>query len=61
MLTGGFIIGFAPAGERFRRMRRALHTNLQPKAADGYQPLQMSFAKNTFLMIIQLPGLRAKL
>ncbi|KAG1754216.1 cytochrome P450 [Suillus lakei] len=56
MLTGGLTIGFARTGDRFRRMRRALHTHLQPKAAEAYQPLQMSFAKNTVLNILDDPS-----
>ncbi|KAG2034246.1 cytochrome P450 [Suillus americanus] len=56
MLTGGLTIAFARAGDRFRRMRRALHTHLQPKAAEAYQPLQMSFAKNTVLNILDDPS-----
>ncbi|KAG0700478.1 cytochrome P450 [Suillus ampliporus] len=48
-------LAFAPFGEKFRRMRRALHTHLQPKAAEAYQPLQMSLAKNTVLNILDDP------
>ncbi|KAG1741451.1 cytochrome P450 [Suillus paluster] len=55
IFSGGFSIGFAPFGERFRRMRRALHTHLQPKAAEAYQPLQMSHAKHTVLDILDDP------
>ncbi|KAG0696756.1 cytochrome P450 [Suillus ampliporus] len=54
-LGGGLSIAFAPAGDRFRRMRRALHTHLQPKAAEAYHPLQMSHAKNTVLDILDDP------
>ncbi|KAG1826745.1 cytochrome P450 [Suillus subaureus] len=36
MLTGGLTIAFARAGDRFRRIHRALHTHLQPKAAEAY-------------------------
>ncbi|KAG2066094.1 cytochrome P450 [Suillus decipiens] len=56
MLTGGLTVSVARAGDRFRRMRRALHTHLQPKAAETYQPLQMSFAKNTVLNILDDPS-----
>ncbi|OAX32481.1 cytochrome P450 [Rhizopogon vinicolor AM-OR11-026] len=52
LLAGGLTIGFAHAGERFRRMRRALHMHLQPKAVEAYQPLQMSHAKKTVLNIL---------
>ncbi|KAG2108927.1 cytochrome P450 [Suillus discolor] len=56
MLTGGLSIGLVRVGDRFRRMRRAIHTHLQPKAAEAYQPLQMSFAKNTVLNILDDPS-----
>ncbi|KAG0694280.1 cytochrome P450 [Suillus ampliporus] len=55
LLNGGLNIASEPFGERFRRMRRALHTHLQPKAAEAYQPLQMSHAKNTVLSILDDP------
>ncbi|KAG0701010.1 cytochrome P450 [Suillus ampliporus] len=55
MFDGGMSVAFAPFGERFRRLRRALHTHLQPKAAEAYQPLQMSHAKNTILDILDDP------
>ncbi|KAG0694286.1 cytochrome P450 [Suillus ampliporus] len=55
ILGGGLGLALAPFGERFRRMRRALHAHLQPKAAEAYQPLQMSHAKNTVLNILDDP------
>ncbi|KAG0692614.1 cytochrome P450 [Suillus ampliporus] len=55
LISGGLGIAFEPFGERFRRMRRALHARLQPKAAEAYQPLQMSHAKNTVLNILDDP------
>ncbi|KAJ8584907.1 cytochrome P450 [Rhizopogon salebrosus TDB-379] len=55
MLTGGLFILFAPIGERLRRMRKALHTHLHPKAAEIYQPLQMANAKNTVLSLLSSP------
>ncbi|KAG0692632.1 cytochrome P450 [Suillus ampliporus] len=55
MFSGGLSLAFTPFGERFRRMRRALHTHLQPKAAEAYQPLQMSHAKNIVLDILDDP------
>ncbi|KAG1731428.1 cytochrome P450 [Suillus lakei] len=55
MFGGGMGIGFAYWGDRFRRMRRALHTHLQPKAAETYQPLQMSHVKDTVLGILDDP------
>ncbi|KAG1807819.1 cytochrome P450 [Suillus subaureus] len=55
MLSGGMSVGFAPFGDRFRRMRRALHSHLQPKAAEAYQPLQTSHAKNVVLGVLDNP------
>ncbi|KAG0696579.1 cytochrome P450 [Suillus ampliporus] len=55
LLSGRLSLAFAPFGERFRRMRKALHTHLQPKAAEAYQPLQMSHAKDTVLNILDDP------
>ncbi|KAG2119197.1 cytochrome P450 [Suillus clintonianus] len=56
ILSGGLSIIFTPAGSMWRRMRRALHTHLQPKAAEEYQPLQMSHAKNMVLDILEDPA-----
>ncbi|KAG0706215.1 cytochrome P450 [Suillus ampliporus] len=55
LLCGGLSISFTRFGDRLRRMRRALHTHLQPKSAEAYQPLQMSLAKNTVLDILDDP------
>ncbi|KAG0696762.1 cytochrome P450 [Suillus ampliporus] len=55
ILSGGQAIGFMHAGDRFRRMRRGLHSHLQPRAAEAYQPLQMSHAKNAVLDILNDP------
>ncbi|KAG2155673.1 cytochrome P450 [Suillus clintonianus] len=55
IFNGGVNIAFSPVGDRFRRMRRALHSHLQPKAAEAYQPLQMSHVKNTVLGILDDP------
>ncbi|KAG1831216.1 cytochrome P450 [Suillus subalutaceus] len=55
LFSGGMSIGFIPFGDRFRRMRRALHSHLQPKAAEAYQPLQMSHAKNIVLGVLDNP------
>ncbi|OAX33123.1 cytochrome P450, partial [Rhizopogon vinicolor AM-OR11-026] len=53
ILSGGLSLVLTPSGDRFRRMRSALHTHLRPQAAEAYQPLQMSYAKNTVLDILQ--------
>ncbi|KAG1743392.1 cytochrome P450 [Suillus lakei] len=55
ILTHGLSIVLTHAGDRFRRQRRALRTHLQPKAAEAYQPLQMSHAKNMVLNILDDP------
>ncbi|KAG1750426.1 cytochrome P450 [Suillus paluster] len=55
IFAGGVGIAFLPFGERFRSMRRALHSHLQPKAAGAYEPLQMSHVKNTVLDILDDP------
>ncbi|KAG1782293.1 cytochrome P450 [Suillus placidus] len=55
ILTRGLVLGLSHAGDRFRRKRRALHTHLQPKSAETYQPLQMSQAKTVILNILDDP------
>ncbi|KAG2067027.1 cytochrome P450 [Suillus decipiens] len=55
ILTGGLEISLTSAGDRFRQMRRALHTHLQPKSAVEYQPLQMSQAKTVIRNILDDP------
>ncbi|KAG1813846.1 cytochrome P450 [Suillus subaureus] len=55
MFSGGQGLTLTPFGEKFRQKRRALHTHLQPKAAEAYQPLLMSRAKNLVLDILGDP------
>ncbi|EGN97648.1 hypothetical protein SERLA73DRAFT_184436 [Serpula lacrymans var. lacrymans S7.3] len=55
ILSGGLRFIFTPGGERFRRMRRAIHTHLQPKAAEHYESVQMDNAKNTILDLLDDP------
>jgi cytochrome P450 len=55
ILTRGLDISLTHAGDRFRRKRRALHTHLQPKSAEAYQPLQMSQAKTVILNVLNDP------
>ncbi|KAG0708197.1 cytochrome P450 [Suillus ampliporus] len=55
IFRGGLSIVFEPYGERVRRMRKALHTHLQPSAAEARQPLQMSHVKDTILDILDDP------
>ncbi|KAG1718603.1 cytochrome P450 [Suillus lakei] len=56
ILCGGLSIIFTPAGSMWRRMRRALHTHLQPKSAEEYEPLQILHAKNMVLDILEDPA-----
>ncbi|KAG2034133.1 cytochrome P450 [Suillus americanus] len=56
ILNGGLSVILTPAGSMWRRMRRALHTHLQPKSAEEYQPLQVSHAKNVVLDILEDPA-----
>ncbi|KAG2133376.1 cytochrome P450 [Suillus cothurnatus] len=57
ILNGGLSVILTPStGSMWRRMRRALHTHLQPKSAEEYQPLQMSHAKNMVLEILEDPA-----
>jgi cytochrome P450 len=55
IFSGGQGLTLTPFGEKFRQKRRALHTHLQPKAAEAYQPLLMSRAKNLVLDILGDP------
>ncbi|KAG1871592.1 cytochrome P450 [Suillus subluteus] len=55
MFSGGQGLTLTPFGEKFRQKRRALHTHLQPKAAEAYQPLLTSRAKNLVLDILGDP------
>ncbi|KAG1727107.1 cytochrome P450 [Suillus lakei] len=55
MLSGGQSIAFTHAGDRLRLMRRALHSHLQPRAAEAYEPLQFSQAKNAVIDILEDP------
>ncbi|KAG1740507.1 cytochrome P450 [Suillus paluster] len=52
MLSRGMRILLARSGDRFRRMRKAIHTNLQPKATEAYQDMQRENARNFILDIL---------
>ncbi|KAG2100196.1 cytochrome P450 [Suillus discolor] len=56
ILTRGQSLVFIHVGDKLRRMRRVLHTHLQPKSADEYQPLQMSQARTLILNILDDPS-----
>ncbi|KAG2063131.1 cytochrome P450 [Suillus decipiens] len=55
IFSGGQSFTSTPFGEKLRQKHRALHTHLQPKAAEAYQPLLMSHAKNMVLNILNDP------
>ncbi|KAH7922200.1 cytochrome P450 [Leucogyrophana mollusca] len=55
MLSHGMRIHLSPYGEKWKRLRRAVHTHFQPKAAETYQPLQMFNAKNLIMDLLENP------
>ncbi|EIW85894.1 cytochrome P450 [Coniophora puteana RWD-64-598 SS2] len=56
ILSKGQRLLLQPAGELFRRMRKAIHDPLQPKAAKSYAPIQYEAAKRYILNILEHPG-----
>lgn len=46
---------FAGSGERFRRLRKTIHTHLRPKAAEAYQDIQTESARNVILDLLNEP------
>ncbi|KAG1855085.1 cytochrome P450 [Suillus tomentosus] len=56
ILSRGLSLGFCRVGDRLRRLRRVLHTHLQPKSAETYEPLQMSQARTLILNILDDPS-----
>ncbi|KIK94478.1 hypothetical protein PAXRUDRAFT_827945 [Paxillus rubicundulus Ve08.2h10] len=55
IMSGGMRMLMVPSGERFRRLRKAIHTHLQPKAAEAYQDIQSDAAKEAILDILNNP------
>ncbi|KAG1880926.1 cytochrome P450 [Suillus subluteus] len=55
ILSGGLRMILTPAGEQFRRLRKAAHTHLQTKAAESYAPIQMDAARDVILDILDNP------
>lgn len=55
MLSNGMRIVMARSGERFRRLRKAVHTHLQPKAAEAYKDMQHDNARKFVLDILNDP------
>ncbi|KAG2340515.1 cytochrome P450 [Suillus weaverae] len=56
MLTNGMHIAMMPSGERFRRLRKAVHTHLQPKAVEAYKDMQHENARRFILDILDDPN-----
>ncbi|KAF9527923.1 cytochrome P450 [Crepidotus variabilis] len=54
-LSGGMRVMFTPFGEKFKMMRKALHTHLHPRSVSTYAPLFTRYAKQHILDIIQAP------
>jgi cytochrome P450 len=55
MLSNGMGLTMARSGERFRRLRKAIHPHLQPKAAEAYQVMQRDNAMNFILDVLDDP------
>ncbi|KAG1765652.1 cytochrome P450 [Suillus occidentalis] len=55
MLSNGMGLTMARSGERFRRLRKAIHPHLQPKAAEAYQDMQRENAMNLILDVLNDP------
>ncbi|KAG1806933.1 cytochrome P450 [Suillus plorans] len=55
MLSNGMSLTMAGAGERFRRLRKAIHPHLQPKAAEAYQDMLHENAMDFILDVLNDP------
>ncbi|KAG2076149.1 cytochrome P450 [Suillus decipiens] len=55
MLSNGMRLLLARSGERFRRLRKAIHTHLQPKAAETYQGIQREHTMDFILDVLNDP------
>jgi len=55
-LSGGMRVLLTPAGERFKKMRRALHAHLQPKSVAAYAPVLMRNARQHVIDILEDPA-----
>ncbi|KAG6828377.1 hypothetical protein H0H92_008173 [Tricholoma furcatifolium] len=56
-LSGGMRVVLTPAGERFKKMRKALHAYLAPKVVQTYGPVLMSNARTHILDIVENPDI----
>ncbi|KAG2074580.1 cytochrome P450 [Suillus decipiens] len=55
MISNGMRLVLVPSGDRFRRFRKAVHTHLQPKAAETYQDIQRKHAMDFILDMLNDP------
>ncbi|KAG1838924.1 cytochrome P450 [Suillus subalutaceus] len=55
MLSNGMRIVLARSGVQFRRLRKAAHTHLQPKAAEAYKDIQRKHAMDFILDMLNDP------
>ncbi|KAF9221215.1 cytochrome P450 [Gyrodon lividus] len=55
LLSRGMRILVAGSGDRFRRLRRAIHTHFQPKAVESYRGVQFDSARNVIVDILNDP------
>ncbi|KAI0345186.1 cytochrome P450 [Trametopsis cervina] len=55
IFSGGMRTLLTPQGDRLRKLRRALHSQLQPGAAGQWVPLQWKYARNMVLDIVHNP------
>ncbi|GLB36895.1 putative cytochrome p450 [Lyophyllum shimeji] len=56
-LSGGMRVLLTPFGERFKKMRKALHAHLSPKVVQSYGPVLMRSAKQHILDILDNPDI----
>ncbi|KAF9231569.1 cytochrome P450 [Melanogaster broomeanus] len=55
IMSNNMNIGVMGSGERFRRLRKAVHTHLQPRAVQAYEGLQCEHARDVILDILRDP------
>ncbi|KAK0447335.1 cytochrome P450 [Armillaria borealis] len=55
-LSGGMRVLLTPAGQRLKRLRKALHAQLQPKVAATYEDIQSRHAKNLIADMLEDPS-----
>ena len=60
ILSGGMRLLLESSGDRFRRLKRVVHTHLQPKSAKTYEDIQAETAKDVILNILNDPEQHVK-